>query len=201
MTKYNFTFKELFSSAWKHTKDNAWFLFVMGLVTFIIMAAVHRTIILSNIVSLLMSISFIAVSLAIIEGKKPTNEDIFKSFRSYKIPLNYVLSSILYVLIVIGGFIALIIPGMYLAVRLSFYKFIVVENENMNTFDVLKKSMEITKGHFWKIFWFTIILFLLNMLGAMLFFVGLIITIPVSMLASTLLYKKLLPQDTAHPTH
>lgn len=92
-------------------------------------------------------------------------------------------------------------PGIYLAVRLQFYKFLVIEDENLGPVDALKKSMKMTDGHFWKLLGFMFSLIILNILGVLLFKVGLLITIPVSMIASTYLYKKLLPttnNDTVH---
>jgi uncharacterized membrane protein len=99
-------------------------------------------------------------------------------------------SSILYGLIVGVGFILLVVPGIYLALRLQFYSFYVVD-KNAGITDSLKMSWEATKGNTLNIFLFVLILIALNILGAIALLVGLLVTIPVSFIAVALLYRKL----------
>ena len=192
----NFTIKEILGSALSKTKENAWFLFCLFVAVFAITGAVHRIEIINFIVAMIVGISIIAVSLSIENNKKPVFEDLTKSFKSYKIFLNYILSSLLYTVIVILGTILLILPGIYLAVRLSFYRYIVVEKENIGVIDALKESMKITQNRFWKIFGFMLVLILINILGVIPFGLGLIVTIPLSVIAVALVYRKL-----EHHTH
>lgn len=192
MTQHNFTFtiKEIFNSAWQATKKNAWYLFTIFFIAGLILAIGSLTP-LSGFVQMLVGISIVTISLVIVSGKTPTYEDTVKSFNTYKITWHYFLATILYALIVIAGLILLILPGVYLAVRLQFYKFIIIDDENIGPVDALKKSMEMTRDHFWKLFGFMVTIVLFNILGLLFFIVGLIVTIPVSVLASAFLYKKL----------
>lgn len=191
MTKYNFSIKEILSSAWSETKKNAWFLFCVFVGTLVLSMITRHLMFINFIVSLVAGIALTTVSLVIAHGKTPVYSDLTKSFHSYKITLNYVLATILYCIAIALGFVAFILPGIYLAVRLGFYKFPVIDHENMNVIDSLKESMRITKGNFWKIFGFIITLVIINILGAIPFGLGLIITIPVSLLSTAILYKKL----------
>lgn len=195
MTQHNFTIKELFNSAWQATKKNAWYLFTIFFIAGLILSIGSLTP-LGGFVQILVGISIVTISLVIVSGNMPTYEDTIKSFKTYKIAWHYLLATLLYALIVVVGIILLIIPGIYLAVRLQFYKFIVIDNENMGPVNALKKSMDITRGHFWKLLGFMITLGLFNLLGLLFFVVGLIVTIPVSVLAMAFLYKKL-----SSPTH
>ena len=197
MQTHTFTYKELFSHAWAKTKEHAWYLFRVLLLCGIIMGAGRFLFILSPIIDLLVGIAIIAVSLIIVNGHTPTFDDLLKSFKSYKITWHYFLASLLCILIIIVGTILLILPGIYLAVRLQFYKFLVVEHENMKPTDALKESMKITKGHFWKLFGFILLIAIFNLCGLLLLGVGLLITIPVSVLAHAYLYKKLSTQHSA----
>lgn len=201
MIKHNFSITDIFVSAWESTKKNAWFLFIVTIAAGAIMGATSRIPVISQFVSFIISISVMTVSLVIVHGKTPNYDDLLKSFKNHKIMWHYFLASILCALIVLVGFIALILPGIYLAVRLQFYKLLIIENEDLSPVDALKKSMEMTDGHFWNLLGFTFAVIILNILGALFFMVGLLITIPVSMIASAYLYKKLLPVAHHHTNH
>lgn len=58
---------------------------------------------------------------------------------------------ILYSLIVLMGFIALIIPGIFLSIKFVFVTYFILLN-NEKIIDSFKKSWQITKGNWWRIF-------------------------------------------------
>lgn len=161
-------------------------------------AAVSRIDILELIVGLATSIIIVAVSLVIAEGKTPTYHDVIKSFTGYSLPLRFTFASILYALIVGIGLIALILPGIYLAIRLQFYRYLIVDNEHMTPVQVFKESMRMTQGLFWKLFGIALLFIAINILGAIPFGLGLLVTVPVTIIASAHLYKKL---KLHTPTH
>ena len=202
MIKHNFTISEIFNSAWTKTKEHAWFLFRTFLALGVIAGISSFIPIFSSIVDFFIGIALIAVSLVIVRGGTPTLNDFTKSFKTAKIFWHYALATLLFILITVLGLIALVLPGIYLATRLQFYRFLIVDNQSMGPVEALKKSMEMTKGHFWKLLGFMVVIILFNILGALLLLVGLLITIPVSVLASTYLYERLLtPVHHEHVTH
>lgn len=192
MTIHKFTLKEVFSPAWTKTKEYAWYLFCVFILSVAVMAIGRFTFILAPLIDYLVGISIVTISLVIASGHTPTFNDLFKSFKNYKITWHYILTTLLYILIVVIGLIFFILPGIYLAVRLHFYKFLIIEHENMGPIDTLKESMRMTSGLFWRLLGFIIVIALFNIVGVLLLGVGLIITIPVSVLAHAFLYKKLL---------
>ena len=99
-------------------------------------------------------------------------------------------ASILYGLIVLAGFVLLVIPGIYLALRLQFYSYYIIDKD-AGAIDSLKMSWKVTEGNMINIFLFMLLLVALNILGAIVLLVGLLVTIPVSFVAVTLLYRKL----------
>lgn len=72
------------------------------------------------------------------------------------------IGGILYFLIFGIGFIALIIPGIFLFIKFLFYSYLILLN-NEKIINSFKRSWQITKGNWWKIF----ILFLIFTLPAM----------------------------------
>lgn len=137
--------------------------------------------------SIFFEIGFIKIVLKLIDGHKAEIQELW-AYPQYFI--NLLVSSILYGLIVGVGFILLVVPGIYLALRLQFYSFYVVD-KNAGITDSLKMSWEATKGNTLNIFLFVLILIALNILGAIALLVGLLVTIPVSFIAVALLYRKL----------
>ena len=190
MPTHTFSIREALNVGWAKTKEHFWYLLSVFAICVLIIGAAHRTL-LHPIAGFLLGISIITVSLAIVHNKIPTYYDLIKSFRTYVIPWKSFLSSLLYCLIVLLGLIAFILPGIYLAIRLQFYKYIAVEHQHLKVTDILRESMRITQGHFWKLFAFLIVIILINIVGALPFGILLVITIPITLLAYAHVYKKL----------
>ncbi len=148
--------------------------------------------IITFIVAIFVSISVITVSLAIADGGTPSFKGLFSKYSNYKIFVNYIIASIATGAIVLVGLILLVVPGIYLAVRLQFYKFLIVDKGDIGPIMALKESWRITDNHAWNLFLFLILIALLNILGVILLGIGLFVTVPISMIAYALLYRKLL---------
>jgi uncharacterized membrane protein len=98
-------------------------------------------------------------------------------------------ASILFSVMVGLGFVFLIIPGVILAVVFAFWPYPIAEGAG--PINALKFSRVITKGHRWQIFFFFLVLFLVNVLGFIVLVVGLLVSIPVSALAVAHAYRAL----------
>jgi uncharacterized membrane protein len=111
-------------------------------------------------------------------------------FEEHTIILRFLGASVMYVLIVLGGFLLLIVPGIIWAIKYSQFRYLIVD-KNVNAFDSLSQSAKLTDGHKMQLFWLGVLLTLLNIAGALAFVVGLLITIPVTVMVYAHLYKKL----------
>ncbi|MCX7698887.1 MAG: DUF975 family protein, partial [Candidatus Goldbacteria bacterium] len=138
-------------------------------------------------INMIISIGLIIIPLKFADNEKPQFADLFSGARFF---FKYIISSILCGIIVIIGFCLLIIPGIILAIRFSFYMFFIVDKD-AGPVEALKSSFNLTRGHTWNIFIFGIILILLNFLGVLALFVGLFITIPITMVAYAYVYRQL----------
>lgn len=114
-----------------------------------------------------------------------------KHFFYYKPIVKYFVGTLLQEIIVIVGFILLIIPGVIFATRLQYTSYLIVDKD-LGPLEAIKKSWAITKGNTWNLFFFGILLVLINLLGLICLIVGLFITVPLSLLATTFVYRKLL---------
>lgn len=193
MKHNHFTYKELLSFGWLKTKEHFGYLISLVVGSFVIGLITGGIPLVGNIIAGLTTLAFLAALFVITSGKKPTYKDLLTPFVTYKVTLHYFLASILYVVIVFVGIILLVLPGLYAAVRLQFYPYLIVEHENLNAIDALKKSWEMTRGRFWKLVGFMFVIGVLNLLGLLALGLGLLFTIPVTAVAYTELYKKLSP--------
>lgn len=92
--------------------------------------------------------------------------------------------------VVIIGLILLIVPGIIAAMGLMFSSYLIVD-KGRGPVEAFKASWAMTKGHKWELFLFSLTLLGLNILGLLALVVGLLVTIPVTMLAVVHVYRKL----------
>jgi hypothetical protein len=148
--------------------------------------------IIQYLVNIVIGMGLIRISLEFIGKAKPKIRDIVY----YKPIVKYVLASIITGIVVILGLVLLIIPGVILAIRLQYTTYLIVD-KNLGPIEAIKKSWSVTRGNTWNLFFFGILLGLINILGVVCLLVGLFITIPLGMLATTFVYRKLLLQSEA----
>lgn len=103
---------------------------------------------------------------------------------------NYVGAAIISGVIIVIGFILLIVPGIYFALRFLFVPYLVVDRK-LSPMDALKESSRITKGQKGALLLLLLALLALNILGAIALVVGLLVTIPMTMLSIVHAYRTL----------
>lgn len=141
---------------------------------------------LSFIVNAVIGMGLIKITLEFIDKKKPKLSDLF-----YTKPLvNFIFASLIRGIVTVIGFILLIIPGIVFTIRLQYVTYLIVD-KNLPAVEAIKESWNMTRGNTWNLFFFGILLALINLLGVILLLVGLFITIPLTMLATTYVYRKL----------
>lgn len=200
----SFSIKEAIIFGWNTTKKNLWFL--IGIVVIIIfinsLPQITNSQLQNNdaslllaltgivfwILNMLVNIGSINISLKLADQKKAEFSDLFNE---YRLLLPFIGGSILYAIIVVVGLLLFIVPGIYLGIRYHFYSYFIVD-KGFSPIEALKESAKITNGVKWKLFTLSFILVLINLFGLLLLFVGLLITIPVTMIAYAHVYRKLL---------
>ena len=102
----------------------------------------------------------------------------------------YLGTSILVTLAIAVGLVLLIVPGIIVALMFMFTTFLVIERE-LGPIEAMKESHRITRGHKWNLLGLLLMLFLVNLLGVLAFVVGLLVTVPVTVLAFAHAYRVL----------
>jgi hypothetical protein len=151
---------------------------------------------LGFIVEIVLSVGLTKLSLKLVAGKPASFRDLIDV--TPELAGRYLGVWILYVIAVGIGSVLLIIPGIYLAFALSFACYIVVDQKT-GVIQSLKESRNLVKGEWWNVFFFGVLLVLLNFLGAIVLFVGLFVTAPISILATVYVYTKLRDAELPGP--
>jgi uncharacterized membrane protein len=89
------------------------------------------------------------------------------------------------------------LPGIYFAIRFYFFIYFIVDKK-AGIIESLKRSWEITKGQAWNLFLFNLVLFGINLLGVICFLIGLLVTLPITGVATAFVYRKLLSQSQSY---
>ncbi len=195
MYSAGFSIKDAIRVGWDLFKNNWKFLVVLSLLVMLIEFAngfvsmiPYVGIILSFIIGVFYSMGVIYIFLNIYDGKPTRYVQLFS--RANKI-LPYVGIVAISLLIQVGGFVLLVVPGVIAMIALMLAPYLMVDRD-LGVMESIRTSWQITKGNRLKLFVFSLLLVVINLLGAILFLVGLIVTIPVSLLAVIHVYRQLL---------
>uniref|UniRef100_Q3APN2 Uncharacterized protein n=1 Tax=Chlorobium chlorochromatii (strain CaD3) TaxID=340177 RepID=Q3APN2_CHLCH len=121
----------------------------------------------------------------IAKGESLEFSDFFKGF-NYLLPL--FLASLACTLFVSFGLMLFILPGIYLAVSYMFTTFFIIDYK-MNFWQAMETSRTIITRSWFSFFAFAIVLFIINVAGAFLFGIGMIVSAPVTACAAAVAYR------------
>jgi uncharacterized membrane protein len=130
----------------------------------------------------------VRISLRLVDGQQPRYGELFGDLTTFG---RYVAGNLLFLLIILGGLLLLVIPGIIWSVKYQFAPFLIVDR-NIGIKEAFHESAGITSGVKWELFVFFLMVVGINLLGLMAFAVGLLITLPATMIAYTFVYRKLL---------
>lgn len=157
-------------------KDMYWF----NPIAWIVMIA-------SIIVQILVQIGATKLLLNIEDGREV---ELMSVFSHKNLFWKYIGASILCSVMIMVGLVLLIIPGLYLFSRFGFTLTALVDR-NLGIKEAFKASSDMTEGMRLKVLGFVAVIILLNILGAIPFGLGLVISIPVTALAWMHVYRTL----------
>lgn len=207
--QYNFSIEESLKFGWHKTKAHSSLLFQVMLTLFALqvvssivtkvlgntMQGIAATIVLA-VVSLFVGVGFTIITLKLAKGEHASYADILPSGM---LVWRYLVANLLTGLLVVIGFILLIIPGIYLLLRYSMVRYSIIDGAGIT--DSLRHSAHMTMGVKWHLLGFFVVLILINIVGAILLLVGLLVTVPVTMIAYAHVYQKLHAHHAANHTH
>ncbi len=196
-----FMISEVFGTSWKHTKSQIWvlvglfigFSILSMIVTLFGMPAqgsiVGRVIvqIVSLLISCIFMLGYVKNIFQALDGEEPQ----FSAYgqQSRKI-ITYLIANILFSIAVCIGMVLLIIPGIYLYLRLQFFTAFIVE-EDCGIIESLQKSWNMTQGQTLPLFLLLLTMIGTAIVGCILFFVGFFVAIPLIYMMQCYTFRKL----------
>jgi len=198
----NFSKGEAVSFGWNAIKSNLGFFIMLMIIVFAIfgvLSAIDGALketapflsILVNLVStalnVLIGMGLIKISLKLCDGQKPGFGDLFSCAGLF---WKNLAASLIYMAIILLGTLLLIVPGIIWGIMFQFCTYFIVD-KGVGPIESLRNSAAATKGSKWNLFLFGLILGAVNLLGVLALIVGIFITIPLSMLATAYVYRKL----------
>ena len=210
MVTQRFTRKEAFGFGWEKMAQHFWFfagmLFVVmvagGLQNYFselnpkLFPAAHVVgTLVFWVVGLILQMGLIRVALQLHDGAATGFAQLFADYGLF---FKYLAGTVLYSLIILGGLILLIVPGVMWSVRFQFYAYFIID-KGAGPVEALKLSSKLTEGARLDIFWFDLACMGAAILGILALFVGLFAAIPTVIMANAYVYRKLLPQLAEHP--
>lgn len=200
-----FTIEQCLQFGWRTFKARPWFfvgvvvlIFLAGLLSSVIQGVVFAAVgkgVLGRVISFLISLvinTLIGIGSVTVFLKShdavmsATWNDLWRPSLFWKYLGTYLILAV----VIIIGFILLIVPGVIALLMFMFATSLVVD-KGLMPIEALKESARITKGHRWKLLGFVLVLVLVNLVGLIALVVGLLVSIPVSALASIHAYREL----------
>jgi len=140
---------ELFSQAWEGLKGQ-WGISIGFFLLYCVLSGIAS----GTVGIFLIAPLYVGSALFFINVSRKSNpqiEDLFKGFNSYGASLG---SNLLVGLIVVGGIILLIIPGIIWGIQYSMVNYIIADDPNCGGNESLVRSRKMMDGHKWKMFEF-----------------------------------------------
>jgi uncharacterized membrane protein len=177
----------LLSAALTPSFDKAEAVSAVAMVAFIVFQAA------AIVVGILFELGTVRISLDFADARRAQMRDLFMQ---YRLLWRYFLASLLYNLIVVGGLILFIVPGVMWAIKFQFYSFAIVD-ESAGVLDSFRRSAALTQGVKWNLLLFWLVIALVVIAGALALVVGLLWAIPVVMVARAFVFRALVKQTPA----
>jgi uncharacterized membrane protein len=148
---------------------------------------------ISGVVSSTFALGLAKIYLRFRDGEMPLFENLFDGLSRLHI---YIAAMFVVGIAVSMGLLLLVGPGVIFLLRLWFVGFVVVD-ERVGPLEAIQRSWDMTRGSAMDLFMLFLLLLGLNLLGLIVFGVGLLVTVPISGLALANIYRHLKPRAAA----
>ena len=192
MSDSNFSIGEAVRFGWSTATSNlglfiAAILIVVAISFFPLLFDSPVAAVVSWVLGMAVTLGIMRMSLKFVDGERGELIDLFET-----IPFiaSYLIASIVVGIVVTVGFILLVIPGIYWGARLQFYCWAIIDRRT-GPFVSMQESWEITRGAVLKLIGFWFALAGINILGFLALGIGLLLTAPLSLVATAHVYRQL----------
>ena len=193
----------IFGKAWEIFKENGSDLVVFTFV-YIILSSILSVIdsssdgsnflifliisIVCGIGRMILALGFYRILLNTVDSQK-SNISVLFDQRNPPLILHYIIGSIVAGVAIVIGFVFLIIPGIYLAIRFQFFTYCLLEQDEPECISALNDSWRMTEGHVLDLFALAFLSVCIVILGFLALILGLFVAIPVAGLMTAIAYR------------
>lgn len=203
MSEKKFSKEQAIRFGWERMKDNIGFFIVYLIILFILEGffsvfastfsdSLPSLSLLFNlgswIVSIVSLIFIVKIGLKLYDHPNIGSYEFL--FFSTSLFFKFLLGYVMYTLLAIIGFLLLIVPGIYLAIKYQYVQYLIVD-KNMDVIEAFKESGRMTDGHKWNLFLLFLLFLAISALGFLALGIGLLVTIPIVIVAQAYVYRKL----------
>ncbi|MCL4359958.1 hypothetical protein M1555_01730 [Patescibacteria group bacterium] len=139
------------------------------------------------IAQMIVTIGKLTITLTVLDGKTAKFSELLVN---YRLVLKYFTGLFCYSILLVVGYLCLFVPGLYLSIRFQFWAFCLID-KHLGAKDSLRMSWGLTEGHVFKLIAFDIVAACIMLLGILALGVGVLVTLPVTLLATGYVYRKL----------
>nr|MBI1231475.1 hypothetical protein [Cytophagales bacterium] len=189
---YDFDIREAFEQGWLMFKKFPAFsagytFFIISIQLMFVLYLPDYAVLFGIFLAGPLSAGYFLAANKISQGDTLIYPDYFRGFEYY---LPIVLVTVIGQVLTAIGLILLIIPGIYLLVAYMFSKLMVLFG-GFDFWNALEYSRKLVQVQWFKFFLFGVFAVLLNLVGALVFMVGLAVTMPVTYFAIYFLFEKI----------
>lgn len=132
-----------------------------------------------------------------IRGERAELEDAFSGFKIafLQLFLGYLVSTLL----MFVGFLCCLLPGIYLAIAWQFTHILIID-KRIDFWPAMEVSRKVISKRWWSFLGFAIVMALVNLLGVICCFVGVFVTVPLTMIALMYAYEDIFRTPVTPPT-
>ena len=198
MSGVEFSISNVIEKSWDRFKGNPFFWIGLACLNIVITPPAGLPPIISLPITLLglyVSAAITLMSIKYMRGESVGLTDLTSI--DFKVFFNYMLFTITAVFGVIIGLFLFILPGLYVAVRLMFAPFLIVD-QKMGFDQAIEKSWQITAHNVGKITIYILTILLMLVVGFFFFLFGFIVAVAVTGLSNAMLYLTFLDKENKY---
>ena len=195
-----FTISEVVKSSWEILKSQIWILLglligytiVSLILTFVLSFSSTLSSIVSAIINIVFTLGYTRNIFQAMDGEEPQFSAYGQESRKF---VKAFAASFLCGVAVVIGLVLLILPGIYLALRLQFVIAIIVD-EDAGIIESLQRSWDITKDDVLPLFLVALVAIGITFAGLLLLGIGILIATPLVRIIQLYVYRKLKASDS-----
>lgn len=186
---------DLLAEGWRLTKQHLGFLLTYQVVlylfsTLIVGSAlgyfrsllVHVALFLFVVIA---KIGFFRSILLIVDGAAAGYEQLYCNWKLFG---SWFVASVLFFMMMMVGLSLFVIPGLWVLARFGLYPYFIVDH-GLGSIDALKNAFNASRPYAWELLWLFLACGLVDVIGGLAFGVGLLIAVPVTLIAQATAYR------------